>query len=95
MHMGRVAIKWRSDRNKLTLTCDENPRARDERRVGVGGENVVGDTVAKCGIAGDGDGQVDSESEREGALDDANNALGRGTRVCFSSPRPTMEIPRR
>ena len=39
----------------------------------------MGDTVAKCGIAGDGDGQVDSESEREGALDDANNALGRGT----------------
>ena len=50
-------------RNPVVLTCDEKPRARDERRAGVGGEDIVSHTIPKCGIASDGDGKVDGESE--------------------------------
>ena len=49
--------------NSVVLTCDEKPRARDERRAWVGGEDIVSHSIPKCGIAGDGDGKVDGESE--------------------------------
>jgi hypothetical protein len=44
-------------------TCDEKPRARDERRAGVGGEDIVSHTIPKRGITSDGDGKVDGKSE--------------------------------